>query len=161
MFATLDGVETLDLQLASLPADVLSRLEEKARQLAATLADKVREEKLSGGVLQIRSGALKASISSDISIDGNEVNATVGSFGDVKYAAIQEYGGRTSAHEILPDKAQALAFVIGGVQRFARRIEHPGSTIPASGYLQSSLDEARDDIVAELSSAAQEAWEDR
>jgi len=161
MFATLEGVETLDLQLASLPADVLSRLEEKARQLAATLADKVREEKLSGGVLQLRTGALKASISSDVSIDGNEVNATVGSFGDIKYAAIQEYGGRTSAHEILPDKAQALAFVIGGVQRFARRVAHPGSTIPASGYLQSSLDEARDEIVAELSSAAQEAWEDR
>jgi phage gpG-like protein len=161
MFATLEGAETLDLQLASLAADLLSRLEEKARQLAAALADKVREEKLSGGVLQIRTGALKASISSDISIDGNQVNATVGSFGDVKYAAIQEYGGRTSAHEILPDKAQALAFVIGGVQRFARRVQHPGSTIPASGYLQSSLDEAHDEIVEELSNAVQEAWEDR
>jgi phage gpG-like protein len=161
MFAALEGVETLDLQLASLPADLLARLEEKARQLAAALAEKVREEKLSGGVLQIRTGALKASISSDISIDGNQVNATVGSFGDVKYAAIQEYGGRTSAHEILPDKAQALAFVIGGVQRFARRVEHPGSTIPASGYLQSSLDEAHDEIVEELSNAVQEAWEDR
>ena len=161
MFAALEGVETLDLQLASLPTDLLARLEEKARQLAAALAEKVREEKLSGGVLQIRTGALKASISSDISIDGNQVNATVGSFGDVKYAAIQEYGGRTSAHEILPDKAQALAFVIGGVQRFARRVEHPGSTIPASGYLQSSLDEAHDEIVEELSNAVQEAWEDR
>ena len=161
MFAALEGVETVDLQLASLPADLLARLEEKARQLAAALAEKVREEKLSGGVLQIRTGALKASISSDISIDGNQVNATVGSFGDVKYAAIQEYGGRTSAHEILPDKAQALAFVIGGVQRFARRVEHPGSTIPASGYLQSSLDEAHDEIVEELSSAVREAWEDR
>jgi phage gpG-like protein len=161
MIATLEGADTLDLQLASLPADLLARLEEKARQLAASLADKVREEKLSGGVLRIRTGALKASISSDISIDGNQVNATVGSFGDVKYAAIQEYGGRTSAHEILPDKAQALAFVIGGVQRFARRVEHPGSTIPASGYLQSSLDEAHDEIVEELSSAVREAWEDR
>jgi phage gpG-like protein len=161
MFATLEGADTLDLQLASLPAELLARLEEKARQLAASLADKVREEKLSGGVLQIRTGALKASISSDISIDGNQVNATVGSFGDVKYAAIQEYGGRTSAHEILPDKAQALAFVIGGVQRFARRVEHPGSTIPASGYLYSSLDEAHDEIVEELSSAVREAWEDR
>jgi phage gpG-like protein len=161
MFATLDGAEPLDLQLASLPADLLARLEEKARQLAAALTDKVRDDKLSGGVLQIRTGALKASISSDVSIDGNEVKATVGSFGDVKYAAIQEYGGRTSAHEILPDKAQALAFVIGGVQRFARRVEHPGSTIPASAYLQSSLDEARDEIVADMSGAVQEAWEDR
>jgi phage gpG-like protein len=161
MFATLDGAEPLDLQLASLPADLLARLEEKARQLAAVLTDKVRDDKLSGGVLQVRTGVLRASISSDVSIDGSEVKATVGSFGDVKYAAIQEYGGRTSAHEILPDKAQALSFVLGGVQRFARRIEHPGSTIPASAYLQSSLDESRDQIVAELSGAVQEAWEDR
>ena len=44
-------------------------------------------------------------------------------------------GGRTAAHEILPDKAQALAFVVGGALRFARRVEHPGSTIPARAYL--------------------------
>jgi phage gpG-like protein len=161
MFATLDGAEALDLALVSLPASLLQRLEAKARDLASSLADKVRDDKLSGQVLQTRSGALKASIAAEVSLDGSDVNATIGSFGDVKYAAIQEYGGRTAAHEILPDKAKALAFVIGGVQRFARRVEHPGSTIPASGYLQSTMDESRDEIVAELASAAQEAWDAR
>ena len=51
--------------------------------------------------------------------------ASVASEGDVKYAAIQEYGGKTSAHEILPVKGQALAFLIGGAQLFARRVSIP------------------------------------
>ena len=161
MLARLEGAEALDRQLASLPAAMLARLEAKARDLAASLVNKVREEKLSGGILQMRSGVLKASIAAEVSVEGGELNAKVGSFGDVKYAAIQEYGGRTSAHEILPDKAQALAFIGGGGQRFARRVQHPGSTIPAHAYLQSSLDEARDAIVAELSGVANEAWEQR
>jgi phage gpG-like protein len=77
----------------------------------------------------------------------------------VKYAAIQEYGGKTSAHEILPVKAQALAFVIGGVQRFARRVEHPGSLIPERSYLRSSLEDMKGEILAALAEAATETWE--
>jgi phage gpG-like protein len=158
MFANLSGIEALDARLAGLPADMSARLEAKARDLAANLAAKVRDEKLSGQTLQSKSGALKASIVADVRVDDGMVTATVGSNGDVKYAAIQEYGGRTSAHEILPDKARALAFIVGGVLRFARRVEHPGSTIPAHAYLASSLEDSRDEIVAELSNAATEAW---
>ena len=65
---------------------------------------------------------------------------------------------RPPAHEILPDKAQALAFVAGGAQRFARKVEHPGSLIPERSYLRSSLEEMRDEIVAALAEAAAEAW---
>jgi phage gpG-like protein len=158
MLATLSGAEALDQQWAGLPSRMTARLEAKARDLAAALAAKVRDDKLSGQALAVRTGALKASIAADVSVEDRTVTATVGSAGDVKYAAIQEFGGRTSAHEILPDKAQALAFLLGGVLRFARRVEHPGSTLPARAYLSSALEESRDEIVAELTSAATEAW---
>lgn len=161
MFAALEGAEALDRQLAGLPANLLTRLEAKARTLAAALVTKVRDERLSGQLLQSRSGALKASIAAELTVDGGALNATVGSFGDVKYAAIQEYGGRTAAHEILPAKTQALAFVAGGGMGFARRVQHPGSAIPAHAYLLASLDESRDAIVAELASAAEDAWSAR
>lgn len=161
MFATLKGADALESHLADLPADMQARLEAKARELAAALVARVRDEKLSGGRLQTKTGALKDSISDDISLQADAVTATIGSFGDVKYAAIQEYGGRTSAHEIVADKAHALAFLVGGVLRFARRVQHPGSTIPPHAYLQSSLEESRDEIVAELASVATEAWDDR
>jgi phage gpG-like protein len=159
MLAALEGLDALDARLAALPDDMQALLESKARTLAEKLAAKVRDEKLSGEALQTQSGALKASIVADISDEGGALTATVGSVGDVKYAAIQEYGGRTSAHEILPDKASVLAFLLGGAQHFARRVEHPGSTLPARGYLSSALDDMRDEIVAELASVADQAWE--
>ena len=159
MFATLEGAEPLDRRLADLPFALRARLDAKARELAATLVTRIRDEKLSGQRLATRSGALIASISAEILNSGDAVMATVGSFGDVKYAAIQEFGGRTSAHQILPDKARALAFLGGGGPRFARRVNHPGSTLPARAYLSTILDEARDEIVAALAAVATQAWE--
>jgi len=161
MFAKLQGADKLESQLGNLPVNMRSQLEIKARDLATALVAKVRGEKLSGGVLQTKSGALKDSISAEFSLEDGSVTATIGSFGDVKYAAIQEYGGRTSAHEILPDKAQTLAFLVGGALRFARRVAHPGSTIPAHNYLRSSLDGSSDEIVAQFASVATEAWDNR
>jgi len=159
MFATLEGAESLDQRLADLPFLMRGRLEAKAREMAATLVTRIRDEKLSGQTLATRSGALKASISADVVSSGDTLTATIGSTGDVKYGAIQEYGGRTAAHEILPDKGKVLAFLAGGMQRFARSVNHPGSTLPARAYLHTSLEEARDEIVDALSTAATEAWD--
>ncbi len=109
-------------------------------------------------MLKARSGALRDSIAAEVSANGDGVLASVGSIGDVKYAAIQEYGGKTAAHEILPTKAQALAFIAGGAERFARKVEHPGSLIPERSYLRSSLDEMSGEIVSAFAEAAAEAW---
>jgi phage gpG-like protein len=107
--------------------------------------------------LNARSGALRDSIGTEVFSDGEDVSASVGSYGDVKYAAIQEYGGKTGAHEILPDKAKALAFLVAGAMRFARKVEHPGSVIPERSYLRSSLDEMSDEILAALAATPTEA----
>ena len=160
MFAlTLDGLEDASGRLEAYPAALAAALDAKAAELAAALVDLIQNDKLSGAVLNLRSGALRDSIVASISADADGVVASVDSTGDVKYAAIQEYGGKTSAHEILPVKAQALAFVINGAQHFARRVEHPGSLIPKRSYLRSSLDDMRDDILGALADAAADALE--
>ncbi len=160
MFAlTLDGLEDASGRLEAYPAALAAALDAKAAELAAALVDLIQNDKLSGAVLNLRSGALRDSIVASISADADGVVASVHSTGDVKYAAIQEYGGKTSAHEILPVKAQALAFVIDGAQHFARRVEHPGSLIPKRSYLRSSLDDMRDDILGALADAAADALE--
>ena len=160
MFAlTLDGLEDASARLEAYPASLAAALDAKAAELAAALVDLVQNDKLSGAVLNVGSGALRDLIVATISSDAGGFVASVGSEGDVKYAAIQEYGGKTSAHEILPVKAQALAFLAGGAQRFARRVEHPGSLIPERSYLRSSLDDMRDDILDALADAAADAWE--
>ncbi len=153
------GLEEAAATLDSYPAALSAAVAAKAADLAAALADRVKSDKLSGGVLNVRSGALQASIVADVSADDEGVRATVGSNGDVKYAAIQEYGGKTSAHEILPVKGKALAFLAGGALRFASKVEHPGSVIPEHAYLRSSLDEMQSDIVAALADAAAAALE--
>jgi phage gpG-like protein len=160
MFAlTLEGLEEASARLETYPAALAAALDAKATELAAALLDLIQNDKLSGAVLNVGSGALRDSIAASISADADGVVASVGSAGDVKYAAIQEYGGKTSAHEILPVKAQALAFVASGAPCFARRVEHPGSLIPERSYLRSSLDDMRQEIVDALAEAAADAWE--
>jgi phage gpG-like protein len=126
-------------------------LADKADALRQQLEDKIKAN-LSGAILQSRSGALLGSISSDIEDDGSGVTTTVTS-ADVPYAGILEYGGKTGAHDILPSKARALAFVAGGTQRFAGIVHHPGATIRAFAFMSSALDDLRDEIGAGLKAA--------
>src|SRR3984885_10925502 len=141
------------------PAALQALLGAKATELATALADLVKDNKLSGAVLNTRSGTLRDSIAASVTADSDGVLTSVGSEGGVKYAAIQEYGGKTSAHEILPAKGDVLAFVAGDGQHFARRIEHPGSVIPERSYLRSSLEAMQDEILAALADCATDAWE--
>jgi phage gpG-like protein len=160
MFALeLHGLEETSAQIEGYPAALQAALSAKATELATALADLVKSDKLSGAVLNSLTGALSASITASVSADSDGVLASVGSEGDVKYAAIQEYGGKTSAHEILPAKADVLAFLIGGAQHFARRVEHPGSLIPERSYLRSALEDMNDEILVALADAADQAWE--
>ena len=156
---SLSGDDALAARLGAFPNALSAALAAKAQTLADALADAIRNDKLSGQVLNARTGALRDSIGVEVVSDGDGIVATIGSFGDVKYAAIQEYGGRTAAHEILPSKARVLAFVAGGAMHFAARVEHPGSTIPARAYLRLSLEEQSDAIVAALAATPIESWE--
>ena len=129
---------------------IAAALRDKADALQAQLLAKV-EANLSGDVLQARSGALKASVVASIAFDADTIEASVGS--DLPYAAIQEYGGRTPAHDIVPVKAQALAFAGAGGVVFARRVHHPGSTIPARAPFGQALADLHDDIEVGLKQA--------
>ncbi|WP_158812523.1 hypothetical protein [Methylocapsa sp. S129] len=152
------GADALDARLGAFPAQFLNDLSAKAAALADALVDKVRNDKLSGQVLNAISGELRDSIFSEVRIDSDGVAVNVGSAG-IKYAAIQEYGGKTAAHEILPAKANVLAFIAGGALHFARRVEHPGSLIPERSYLRSSLAEMMDEIIAAFAESPGETWE--
>ena len=123
-------------------------LEGKAALLRDQLLAKV-EANLSGDVLRERSGALKASILAEMDLGGDTLSVSVASRG-IAYAAIQEHGGITAPHDIVPVKARALAFAGAGGTVFARRVHHPGSRIPARAYLGSALDAMHDEIVTGL-----------
>jgi phage gpG-like protein len=144
--------------LAGMPDQVRQALSSKANALAVALEAKI-QQKLSGGVLNMRSGALASSIVATVDESSADVSVRIGTSGDVKYAAIQEFGGTIPPHEIVPDKAKALAFVVGGKQVFAARVNLPAVTLPERSYLRSSLAEMAGEIRDELSGAVAEAME--
>lgn len=152
---TLTGDKALIARLKKLPGVLQEALQRKVKVLALLLEGKVKTEKLNGQVLNRVTGALSRSISHKVEVLVNAVIGRVFSSGDVKYAGIHEYGGKTQAHVILPKKASVLAFTnAGGKQVFARRVNHPGSTMPERSFLRSSLRDMSQQISRELKSEA-------
>ena len=142
--------------LAEMPERVRDALSAKANALAAELEAKV-QQKLAGTVLNTRTGALARSIVASIEESSGNVSVRIATSGDVKYAAIHEFGGTIPPHQIVPDKAKALAFAVGGKQVFAARVNLPAVTMPERSYLRSSLAEMADAIREGLSEAVVEA----
>jgi phage gpG-like protein len=141
--------------LADMPARLRDALAAKADVLAGDLQAKI-QQKLSGTVLNAKSGALARSIVATLDVSADRVSVRVASVG-VKYAAIHEHGGTIPPHEIVPDKAKALAFLVGGKQAFAARVQIPAVTMPERSYMRSALVEMADEIRDGLAEAAMEA----
>jgi phage gpG-like protein len=103
-------------------------------------------EHLDGETLQRRSGELYDSIQQEVRTEGDAI--VVGRvFTNSPIASIHERGGTTRPHEIVAVNARALRFVAGKIWFtrddvvFARRVQHPGSRIPARSFMASSLRE--------------------
>ena len=148
-------LDTSSAALAAMPERIAAALSAKANVLAAELQAKI-QQKLAGGVLNTKSGALAGSIGVATDDSSADVSARIAT-SDVKYAAIQEFGGTIPPHQIVPDKARALAFLVGGKQVFAARVQLPTVTMPERSYMRSSLAEMADEIREELTVAVVEA----
>jgi phage gpG-like protein len=146
---TLTGDRELIERLDSMPGKLQAALYQKVSLLALKLEAKVKK-KLSGEVLNVRTGDLRRSIASKVEQSPHAVIGKVYSSGDVKYAAIHEFGGQTKAHVIEAVNGKALAFMAGGKQVFAKRVNHPGSKMPERSFLRSSLADMREEITQEL-----------
>ena len=114
-----------------------------------------------GSQLNIRSGRLARSINQlafgrsaegirKVFFAGKDIMAILGS--EVPYARIHEKGGTTSAHEILPKKSGGVLVFRGaeGNLVFAKKVNHPGSNIPARPYLEPALEDSRNWIINHL-----------
>jgi phage gpG-like protein len=138
--------------LADMPERLRAALSEKANALAAELEGKI-QQKLAGTVLNARTGALARSIVTTVEDAPTNTSVRIASNGDVKYAAIHEFGGTIPPHEIVPDKAKALAFAVAGKEVFAARVNLPAVTMPERSYMRSSLAEMAEAIREGMSEA--------
>ncbi len=87
----LSQLDDLAQRFADMPSRIDEALQNGMQLAMAALVQDVQANKLSGQVLNARSGRLRDSITASISQNGAVTKGTVGS--DVPYAAIHEYGG--------------------------------------------------------------------
>lgn len=153
MSVSLDA-EALSAGLDRLSPQVSAAIAAKVAAATAELQRRVIDDKLHGQMLNRRSGRLANAVERTVETKGDSIAGQVFVNDSVRYAAILEHGGSTRPHDIVPDKAKALAFVAGGKQIFARIVHHPGSRFPARPYLASALSDEAGAIGAALKSAA-------
>ena len=83
----------ISARLAFMPDRVKSSLRREITALATSLVSRIKQDKLSGQVLNVRTGNLRRSITDEVTADATSVTARVFSDKSVKYAAIHEFGG--------------------------------------------------------------------
>lgn len=145
------GLESTQKWFGSLSDRIRQELRTEMEFVVSQLAQHVVTEKLSGQALNSVSGRLAGSIGGDVQDEGPAVVGTV--WARTPYAGIQEYGGRTRAHDIFPRAASALHFFANGDEVFAAHVRHPGSKMPERSYLRSSLFDLHDQIMQDLTDA--------
>lgn len=115
----------------------------------------IRNDKLSGQVLNARSHKLQQSIQTEVEDGGTSIVGTVFSNNSLApYNAIHEFGGVIPAHDIVASKAGALAFLWGGKQMLLKKVHIPDVTMPERSYMRSSLADKREEIIADIKQAA-------
>jgi phage gpG-like protein len=144
----LEGDKAVIAKLQKMPSAVRQAMMVKFTALAIKLEAYIKNQKLAGQVLNRKTGALARSINHRVESSLNRIVAYVFSSGDVKYAAIQEHGGKTAPHLILPKKAATLAFYWKKIGKNVRmpKVNHPGSVMPERSYMRSSLRDMSSEI---------------
>ncbi len=129
-----DRLDDVVVELARLGNGARERLLAVVTEQALIFERVVREDKLSGQVLNQQSGYLVSRLFTDVTDDGAGIMAVVGT--DTPYARIHEYGG-----VIEPVNALALRFQIDGHWVMVKRV-----VMPERSYMRSTLAERANEI---------------
>ncbi|WP_404711746.1 HK97 gp10 family phage protein [Sphingomonas sp. MMS24-J13] len=146
------GADAIAAGLDSLAPRLTAELQTSVGDLALRLTRMIQQDKLSGAVLQTRSGRLQRSIRPVIESDGGRITATVTA--DAPYAAAHEFGfhGTVSVRQHLRRIRQAFGRPIAEksitVRAHAMRMNLPERSflrsaladLQASGAVQGTID---------------------
>lgn len=132
----------IKLKLDKLPAEVRDAL------TAAVFVDAGILANLAAGRAPVKTGKFARSIKPRITVRENSVTGAIRSR-DAR-ANLFEWGGKTGAHEILPNKAKALSLPGG---KFAARVQHPGGKYPKLNIIHGALEQMQSQIVSDLTNA--------
>lgn len=143
-------------RVSAIKQRIVANLIETIKRLAIELQTKVKDQKLSGQVLNVRTGTLRRSINQRVGVGPRSIEAIVGT--NVAYAGAHEFGfkGVVTIREHL--RLQKMAF---GKPMTPRRVtvrSHPARmNMPERKFLRSALDDMRARIVSEIRAAVNSA----
>ena len=139
------GVESVTRNLRAFPGEAQKEIRQSMGQVILKLERLVKQGKLTGQVLHVRTGRLRRSIHSRITEDRTSVTGIVGT--NVEYAAVHEYGytGPQTVKEHLRTIKQAFGKTITPttvtVAAHTRTVK-----LPERSFLRSALDEMSSEI---------------
>lgn len=133
---------------------IIASLRSELTAQTTNLLSYVKDEKLSGQVLNQRSGNLKNSGFTSFEETADTMVGNVSFGATVPYAAIHEYGGEINIPEV---SGKLMVFERDGQTIFTRRHRAFTVRMPARSYLEPSLEEEGPTIIAGLQGAVDEA----
>lgn len=134
------GGEALEKRFIQAVPKVTAGVQKAVMDLALSVTRKTMT-KLTGDVLQVRSGTLRRSIHPEYDFTADKAVAIIGT--NTIYARIHEYGG-----VILPKTKKALKFKIGDKWVITKRV-----VMPERSFLRTALRETVPEIEAVLKAA--------
>lgn len=107
--------------------------------------------------LGVVTGRLRRSLRpSKARVIGNAIVSAIGT--NVKYAGIHEFGGRTAPHVIRARAGGALRFRVGNAILLRKKVNHPGSQIPARAPIRKGIADRSQAYGNALSAAILSTW---
>ncbi len=154
----------IQARLTAMPANVYGALVRKVTTLRLMLEAKIKG-KLSDDVLHVRSGNLRRSIFSETLERATSVVGRAASSGDVKYAAIHEFGGVIkhpggTPYIVTKDMAMGALFISKATAANFKTpppVTRPHNIpMPERSFMRSSLADMENEIIAGLREAVGE-----
>ena len=109
------------------------------------------QRQLEGPVLNHITGKLVRSIEMiPAEAKGNTIEGSVQAGGGVAWYAIVQEEGVDHPWDIVPNKAKALRFMMGGNLVFARKVHHP--PLPGKHFMRDTFERWKPEILAQLKS---------
>lgn len=155
VYVKLSDTTRFSAYAADMPKAVRAALTAKSQLLGARLKAYTIQSKLSGQVLNKKTGKVQRSLKIKMEQSAHKVVTTL--YTNYNVAKMYEKGGRIPAHIITPRKAKILAWSKDGIMNYAHEVHHPGVDVKARHFMADSLREMSAEISTELKMAVLDA----
>jgi phage gpG-like protein len=137
------------------PTDrIIEQIRTTVKKLTFKLQAKIKNEKLTGQVLNVRTGRLRRSINAEFQeLSGGLIQGLVGT--NVPYAKPHEYGfsGEQQVKEYVQKRKQVFGRMLKDPIQVTIRAHVRHVNIPEKSFMRSALEELRPEIIEEFQAA--------